>query len=220
MQKAKDHIRYLLLETARAAFFEKGFKGISMREISKRSGVGLSNIYNYFPNKDSLFYEVLRPLFESIDGLLRRHSVLEDVSIDSLTSEEEQRKWAEESMKIVSSYRKELKLLFFYSNGSVYENFTEEWIMKTTDVGVEYMRKLRKNNSQEFNYISPFFIHFASSWWISMIKEVVQHDELSKEETEQFVGEYIRFATGGWEKLIKGDECKRSVTPKKTQKQT
>ena len=45
MQTTKDYIRKLLLETAQKAFFEKGFKSVSMREISKLSGIGLSNIY-------------------------------------------------------------------------------------------------------------------------------------------------------------------------------
>ncbi|MDD6934640.1 MAG: helix-turn-helix domain containing protein, partial [Bacteroidales bacterium] len=54
MQTAKDHTRRLLLETAREAFLRKGFKAVSMREISRLSGVGLSNIYNYFPCKDDL----------------------------------------------------------------------------------------------------------------------------------------------------------------------
>ena len=49
MQTTKDYIRKLLLETAQKAFFEKGFKSVSMREISKLSGIGLSNIYNYYP---------------------------------------------------------------------------------------------------------------------------------------------------------------------------
>lgn len=33
----KDYIRKLLLKTARKAFFKKGFKAVSMREISKLS---------------------------------------------------------------------------------------------------------------------------------------------------------------------------------------
>ena len=52
MQTTKDYIRKLLLETAQKAFFEKGFKSVSMREISKLSGIGLSHIYNYYICKD------------------------------------------------------------------------------------------------------------------------------------------------------------------------
>ena len=63
MQTTKDYIRKLLLETAQKAFFEKGFKSVSMREISKLSGIGLSNIYNYYPCKDDLLVDVLLSSF-------------------------------------------------------------------------------------------------------------------------------------------------------------
>jgi hypothetical protein len=45
-------------------------------------------------------------------------------------------------------------------------------------------------------------MHFTCSWWINMMKEVVQHEELSSEEIECFIGEYIRFSTGGWKRLM------------------
>ena len=58
MQTTKEYTHKLLLETARRAFFKKGFKAVSMREISKLSGIGLSNIYNYYPCKDDCWLRV------------------------------------------------------------------------------------------------------------------------------------------------------------------
>ena len=55
MKTEKEEIRQVLITTAREAFLEKGYKAVSMREISEKSGVGLSNIYNYFDSKDELF---------------------------------------------------------------------------------------------------------------------------------------------------------------------
>ena len=67
MQTTKEYTHKLLLETARRAFFKKGFKAVSMREISKLSGIGLSNIYNYYPCKDDLLADVLHPLLEAMN---------------------------------------------------------------------------------------------------------------------------------------------------------
>ncbi|WP_373759960.1 TetR/AcrR family transcriptional regulator [Bacteroides heparinolyticus] len=47
MQTPKDHTRKPLLKTAREAFLREGFKAVSVREISQRSGIGLGNMYNY-----------------------------------------------------------------------------------------------------------------------------------------------------------------------------
>ena len=42
MQTTKEYIRKQLQETACDAFLRKGFKAVSMREISSLSGIGLS----------------------------------------------------------------------------------------------------------------------------------------------------------------------------------
>lgn len=52
MNTRKEDIRHVLLKTARETFLSKGFKAVSMREISEKSGVELSNTYNYFKSKD------------------------------------------------------------------------------------------------------------------------------------------------------------------------
>jgi Transcriptional regulator len=54
MQTTKEHTRRLWQDTAREAFLRKGFKAVSMREISRLSGVGLSNIYNYYGSSEIL----------------------------------------------------------------------------------------------------------------------------------------------------------------------
>ena len=55
MQIQKDNIRKKILEVARSEFIAKGFKDTSMRTIAKKGEVNLSNIYNYFSNKDEIF---------------------------------------------------------------------------------------------------------------------------------------------------------------------
>lgn len=82
MQTTKEYTHKLLLETARRAFFKKGFKAVSMREISKLSGIGLSNIYNYYPCKDDLLADVLHPLLEAMNSMLEDHNRPEAFSPD------------------------------------------------------------------------------------------------------------------------------------------
>ncbi len=202
MQITKDYTRKLLLDTAREAFFQKGFKAVSMREISQRSGIGLSNIYNYYPCKDDLLAVVLHPLLEVMDNLLEDHNRTESLSIEIFTSEEFHRKSMQEVMNVITRYRKESKLLFFHTQDSRFKNYCEQWIEKSTAIGIEYMERMKELYPDLHTDISPFFMHFTSSWWINMMKEVVQHEELSAEEIERFIGECIHFSTGGWKKLM------------------
>lgn len=191
-----------MLETAQKAFFEKGFKSVSMREISKLSGIGLSNIYNYYPCKDDLLVDVLRPLLAAMYRMLEDHNRPENFSLDIFISDEYHRASLQELMGIITRYRSELNLLFFSTQHSRLKDYLEEWIEKSATIGMEYMEKMRRLHPELHTDISPFFMHFTCSWWINMMKEVVQHKELSCEEIECFISEYIRFSTGGWKKLM------------------
>lgn len=202
MQATKDHVRKLLLQTAREAFLQRGFRAVSMREISKLSGVGLSNIYNYYPCKDDLLAAVLHPLLEAMNSMLDNHNRPENLSLRVFTSEAYQRQFMQEAMGVVVRYREELRLLFCHVQASRFRDYWERWIDKSTIIGIEYMERMKELHPDLHTRISPFFIHFISSWWINMMREVVLHEELSLEEIESFIGEYIRYSTGGWEKLM------------------
>lgn len=208
MQTPKDYTRKLLLDTAREAFFRKGFTAVSMREISKLSGVGLSNIYNYYSCKDDLLGVVLRPLLEAMNGMLDNHGRNESLSLEIFTSEEYHRKSMQEVMGIITRYRKEFKLLFLDTQDSRFKDYWERWIEKSTAIGMEYLERMTELYPDLHTRISPFFMHFTCSWWINMMKEVVLHENLSKKEMECFIGEYIHFSTGGWKKLM-NVECGR-----------
>lgn len=203
MQTTKDYKRTLLLDTARTAFFEKGFKAVSMREISKKSGVGLSNIYNYYPSKDDLLVAILHPLLEAMDKMMREHNRTESLTMDIFTSEEYLSETMHKIFWIVSHFRRELQLLLLAPQGSRFSHYVEKWTVENTTIGMEYLKEMKALYPQLYTDISPFFMRFVCSWWVGMIREVVTHEELSEEEIERFIGEYIRFSTGGWKNLMR-----------------
>jgi len=51
--------RIRLLETAKAAFAEKG-SGVSLDEIARTAGVGAGTLYRHFPTRDALVAAVYR----------------------------------------------------------------------------------------------------------------------------------------------------------------
>lgn len=54
MQKLKSDIQKTILDAAEYLFIRKGYKNTAMREIAAKADVGLSNIYNYFPEQRQL----------------------------------------------------------------------------------------------------------------------------------------------------------------------
>ena len=73
-----------ILSAAKALIGEKGNDSVSMREISKHSGVALASIYQYFPDKNAILKAIMEGYFERIRemivGLIEPCETVEDLS--------------------------------------------------------------------------------------------------------------------------------------------
>ncbi|MEZ5956416.1 MAG: TetR family transcriptional regulator [Hyphomonadaceae bacterium] len=63
--------RTLLLETAKAAFTEKG-ANVPLEEIARAAGVGIGTLYRHFPNREALLQEVYRDESEKLAAAAER----------------------------------------------------------------------------------------------------------------------------------------------------
>lgn len=202
MQRQKDNIRKEILRVSRNEFFDKGFKATSMREIAKKANVGLSNIYNYFSNKDEILKEVVKPLLKKIDQRMMEHNSSQYLSMDVFNSAKYLQYEVDRFVKLIRNYRLEFNLLLHNSAGSSLENYREEFTNRYTESSHEYLKMMKEKYPKTNIRISDFFLHIMSSWWITNVAELVSHD-LSDEEMEEFVRDYMVFATAGWQKLMK-----------------
>ncbi len=60
-----------ILEHATAIFYEKGYEGASIRDLSRASGMSLAGLYYYFESKEKLLYVIQRQLFLEVVALVR-----------------------------------------------------------------------------------------------------------------------------------------------------
>ncbi len=60
-----------ILVHATNVFCEKGYAAASMRDLSRASGVSLSNLYYYFESKEELLYLIQKDTFTTIVARLR-----------------------------------------------------------------------------------------------------------------------------------------------------
>lgn len=60
MQYKKDELRHTILIESEKEFFEKGYRNASLRQIAKRSGMTIGNLYHYFDGKEALFDELVK----------------------------------------------------------------------------------------------------------------------------------------------------------------
>jgi AcrR family transcriptional regulator len=60
-----------ILAHATEVFYEKGYDGASMRELSRASGMSLAGLYYYFESKERLLYLIQKHTFQTIVERLR-----------------------------------------------------------------------------------------------------------------------------------------------------
>ncbi len=60
-----------ILDHATEVFYEKGYEGASMRDLSRASGMSLAGLYHYFESKEKLLYLIQKHTFSTIVGQLR-----------------------------------------------------------------------------------------------------------------------------------------------------
>jgi AcrR family transcriptional regulator len=126
MQVLKDEVRDNIKQAAMKCFLVSGYMKTSMREISREAKLSTGNLYRYYPNKESLFNELVRPVVELFE---KKKKPMKDfdfpfLDINILLNKE----IMDTLINAHVIYREELFLLFLRSQGTGYENVKDDFI--------------------------------------------------------------------------------------------
>lgn len=200
--KGDTNTQTRILRAAREEFIATGFRDASLRTIARESNVAVSNIYNYFQHKDSLFRAVLHPLLEALESILGSHNSEQNMDDYMFRPDQYREEILKEFVSLADKYRTDLKLLFIQSGGSSLEHFKEHIIEKQSRIGEEYIKIFKKKYPKANAHISPLFIRINAIGWVNFIIEITANDNLSMDEIEQAISDYISFGTAGWKELM------------------
>jgi TetR/AcrR family transcriptional regulator len=123
---ADNDCRSALIAVATPLFAEKGFNGVSVRELAAAAGVNISMISYYFGGKEGLYAAVLNEQFAT----LKRVAEIKNMETDSL------RKFELYVRATVARYRKNPYLLRFYTSELTNPTPCFETIVKPAIKGV------------------------------------------------------------------------------------
>lgn len=207
MQVKKDDIGQKIVKEAKKIFLRKGFSRTSMREIAVKSGVGLSNIYNYFANKDEIFCVIVNPVLEEFKRVMYASHDLQNVEVDKQWLPEVAEKTAEEYSSIMKRHRDLLSLLLFKAAGSSLEKFKEKITDEATELTLDYMKSMKQSYPELHWDFSPFFIHVNAVQIFTLLEEIIMHD-IPDDEVKQIFMEYTNYHNNGWKDLIYSAEKK------------
>lgn len=200
MQILKDDIKQKILDAARKEFARKGFAKTSMRAIASQTGVGVGNLYNYFPSKDRLFCAVLAPVVSSFNAMFDRHHGYNADAVNMLRKEY-LLSAVSEYMVLIKEHRKLMKILFFGAQGSSLENFKMIFTDKATEQVKIWFENNKRKHPQMNTQVSDFMIHLHTVWMFTMFEEILMH-KIPTDEMQQIVKEYIQFEINGWKYIL------------------
>lgn len=200
MQVLKGNIRKKILEAAGQLFARKGYAKTSMREVAARAGVGVGNLYHYFPAKDELFTELLRPVLSAFDTMLTRHHGMRGEDIMQMKSEVYLKDCIDEYVTLINRHRDLLGILLFHAQGSSLECFRQEFTDRSTEVVKAWFADMQERHPGIHTSVSDFIIHLHTVWMFTLFEELLMHAVTGKE-MENVLHDYILFEIEGWKAI-------------------
>ena len=166
MQFKKEEIRIRIVDAARDEFYRRGFEQASMRDIAEAAEVSVSNVYNYFTDKEDLFCEIVDTFHHDFSRLiddLTRDASTEDFGEDSLASV------IQRIGELVKRNRIDLLILLDGSQKTKYENFKDELIQVFEEHFREHMGAQTRGGD------NLFVFHLIASHLIEAVLEIARH---------------------------------------------
>jgi len=201
-QYKKDEVALRILRSAKSIFLKYGYHRASLRSICNQAKTSLSNLYNYYPNKDALFIAVLSPLLNDIEKVCKygRSYQSKNTEFESLDDKKNNLAIA---LAYIKKHRSELNLLFNLSFGSSLENYSEYLSQEYEKNWILFFDNLQKNCPDEkFKKPSSFFLRNMAHFHIMTVRKIISH-QLSDDEMTTLTDELAIFFWHGGMGLIK-----------------
>ncbi len=192
-----------ILEIGKKEFLDKGFKEASLNEIVEKAGFTKGAFYGYYPTKESLFDSLV---FEVINEFNEKFKKAKDDHFNLILQNKVSRtiNLSTDYLKYFVNYVYDhfdvFKLILCCSNGTKYNNYIHDLVVKDIIWTEEFFKILKAKNKIRGN-ISKELHHMIISAYFTAAFETVVHD-MKREEAIKYIEELATFFNAGWKSLI------------------
>lgn len=197
--KDEKQTREKLMYIAKQEFLEKGYIQASLRSICKKAGVTTGALYFFFQGKEDLFGTIIKEPLEKLFDIMQKHYDTElkeiNITVNKNRNFGADRKAANMILDYLYEYHDEFLLLLTKSQGSVYENCTDDFVSIT-----EKHYRIIADRTAELsgkNRLNDYTIHWLSHLQIFSFVQYITHG-LSKEEAKNQLDILMKFLIAGW----------------------
>ena len=94
-ERKKRQVRQRISNVATAMFLVHGFDNVTVAQIAAASDVSEQTVFNYFPTKESMFFDRTEPMINAVADAVRErgNASLVEVVVESIASEIHPRRW-------------------------------------------------------------------------------------------------------------------------------
>ena len=143
MQTLKEEIQARIQKVATAAFLRYGYQEVTMRDIAKKSAISVGNLYNYYKNKEDLFYSLTGTSYLYLKQLLR--AVKEHGPQSGVTDTDFTKSLVRKISQLLKQHRVGFLLMIDRGQGTKYNNLKDELMETGTSDASLIMRIAAKN---------------------------------------------------------------------------
>ena len=136
-----------------------------------------------------------------MERLLESYHSLTGYDMLEWNAPENIQKTTEMYLSLVREHRDLMYLLFYRAQGSSLETYRHEFIDKCASIVSKWFSHLSEDQSELRTQLSDAFIRWLSAGMFSMIEEIIDRN-LSEEDAERFIEEYLTFEIEGIKALL------------------
>lgn len=135
-------MREKIISTAKNLFSQYGYFNVSMNQIARKLKVTKPALYYYFSNKQKIFKEILKEIFQDLDKIIQK-------SQNEKTPQAKIKKFIEEYIKFIKREDLFVKLnSFFFPSPELkryYQSHKESFLKKVNHLFEAYLKEDKKN---------------------------------------------------------------------------
>ena len=187
MSRKISNLRERILEVSAILFRENEYKNVDMRRISKEVGSAVGTIYNYFPNKETLYVEVFK---DSWEKTLKK---LDDITYTSKNPVEKAIDFVMEIYKGKEERKYLSKQVIFHTikkdaGKNAIKKMKKQWYKRISDKMKIILREAEEIKSIEIEE------KFYDELIMTMLISILAVDDFfgNKENAEEFIRVYIK----------------------------
>jgi AcrR family transcriptional regulator len=216
--------RLAIMDSAEALFAERGFFGVSVRDITEHAGVRLASVNYHFRTKETLFREVVARRASAVSE--DRRKLLAEIGGPSVGKEEKTRRLAsafilpllQRALRQGAGWKNYCRFIAQVANSRLWAS---DVIAPNYDsIGKDFVRAL----SELFPESAPYNVHYAYQFLVGTTLyvltengriETMSDGRYRSDDLERIYNVLLEFVTAGMLRLCKAKASNAKVRPKK-----